>query len=233
MAWKQNLRKQNTSPLFDPICLLSDLDIFWAISGNNDVLAGTFVSLFILFAAANHSFWSGALFGVSVVASKALTILSGIPVFLSSKNKSIWFIAASVPVILVYGVWVFLWLDMSTGFHSHGTDLSSGNLPFVLAFVALDITSPTTRWTINAIGATLVLSIASLPIIVRRQTSVPDSIVAYRRHKRNVFVNQRKIFSALHTGIFISRHDFSRHLEGAHESEYIVLHVQLFSIARQ
>jgi 4-amino-4-deoxy-L-arabinose transferase and related glycosyltransferases of PMT family len=155
-----------------PISILSGV-----IAGDNDLLAGLFVSLSVVALMGGRSSWSGAMLGLSIVTSKALTILSGIPLFLSARNKPAWLMWGAVPIIAVYGLWVLLSVDILAGFRFHGTHYSSGNLPYLLGLLGLDIGTPAVRTVVNAVGAAVVLSVAFLPVLRRRALPVNEAIV--------------------------------------------------------
>jgi hypothetical protein len=147
-----------------------------AISGNNDVFAGMFVAMFTVLAVRSKSALSGAVAGLSVVASKALTILAALPVFISSERKLLWLLGASTPALLVYGISSLFSTDPVAGFRFHGTHYSSGNLPFWIGLFGVDMIALPQRWAVNAIGALLVLFIPLLPLIVNRSVGRSDLI---------------------------------------------------------
>jgi hypothetical protein len=155
-----------------PMSILSGV-----IAGNNDLLSGAFVAFVVIYAASNRSVWSGMTFGLSIVASKALTLLSGLPIFFASRNKVAWLAGVALPVVAVYGLWVLLSVDILAGFRFHGVDFSSGNLPFVLELIGLDIGAPAARSVVNGIGAILVLAVACLPILARRPISIASAVI--------------------------------------------------------
>lgn len=147
-----------------------------AIGGNNDVLAGMFVAMFTVLALRSKSALSGAVAGLSVIASKALTILAALPVFISSERKLLWLLGASTPAILVYGISSLFSIDPVAGFRFHGTHYSSGNLPFWIGLFGVDMIALPQRWAVNAISALLVLFMPLLPLIVNRSVGRSDLV---------------------------------------------------------
>jgi hypothetical protein len=169
---RDDLALQRASILyaFSPLSILTTV-----VGGNNDVLAGMWVSIFVALAFLNKPALSGAAAGLSVVTSKALTIIAGVPVFLASGNKMVWLSSAVLPVMIVYGIWtVFL---SAVGIQGHAYDYTSGNLPFWLGLFGVDvITSPVERWIVNVVGAFLVLGVASLPFFAYRTFASKDIV---------------------------------------------------------
>jgi hypothetical protein len=137
-----------------------------AIAGYNDVLAGMFVAIFTVLAVRNKPALSGVAAGLSVVTSKALTAIPGLPVFIASERKLLWLTAASAPIFVVYGTWALFSIDWFAGLQFHGSDYSSGNIPFWIGLLGMDLITSPERWVVNGVGAVLVLLTALLPLIV-------------------------------------------------------------------
>ena len=141
---KQIIRSASILYAFCPLSILTA-----AINGNNDVLAGMFTAIFIVLGLRNKPALSGAMAGLSVVASKSLTIMSGLPVLIASERKLLWLTAAIVPIFLVYGIWALLSIDLFAGFRFHGAHYSSGNLPFWIGLLGIDLITSPERWLVN------------------------------------------------------------------------------------
>ena len=165
------IRRASILYAFCPLSILAA-----AIEGNNDVFAGMFIAIFTVLALRNKPALSGAVAGLSVVASKALTVMPGLPVFIASERKLLWLAAASAPIFLVYGTWALLSIDLSAGLQFHGTDYSSGNLPFWIGLLGVDLINPPERWVVNGVGALLVVLTALLPLIVAKSFDRVDIV---------------------------------------------------------
>jgi hypothetical protein len=148
-----------------------------AVGGNNDVFAGLLVSIFVALAFRNRPALSGMFAGISVVTSKILTVTAALPIFLASERKALWVTGAALPILLVYGIWAFvLSINVFAGFQFHGTHYSSGNLPFWIGLLGIDVTTNSARWVVNGLGALVVLAIAALPLLAYRSFSRKDIV---------------------------------------------------------
>ena len=147
-----------------------------AVGGNNDVLAGMFVSIIVVLSFWNKPALSGLATGFSVVTSKALTALAGLPVFLASGHKALWLLGAILPIVIVYLWTFFLSADALAGLQFAGTTYSSGNLPFLVSLLGLDVVTGLGRWIANCIGALLVLLVTSLPLLAYKSFSRTDIV---------------------------------------------------------
>jgi hypothetical protein len=148
-----------------------------AVDGNNDVLSGMFVSLFVALTLFNKPGLSGIVAGISVVASKALITFAGLPVFLASERKALWLSMVAVPIVLGYGIWLMLpSIDVISGFRFHAMHYSSGNLPFWISLFGPDLMSPPGRWVVNGIVPVVILVIALLPLYAYRSFNHKDIV---------------------------------------------------------
>ena len=76
----------------------------------------------------------------------------------------------------MYGTWALLSIDLSAGLQFHGTDYSSGNLPFWIGLLGVDLINPPERWVVNGVGALLVVLTALLPLIVAKSFDRVDIV---------------------------------------------------------
>lgn len=158
--------------IFCPLSVIST-----AIDGNNDALAGMFASLFVALTLWHRPGLGGFVAGLSVVASKAITAVVGLPVLLASEHKPRWLIAAVAPVVFVYGVWALLLsIDVVSGLRFHAIHYSSGNLPFWVGLFGPDLLVAPRRWFVNGLGPLFILMIASLPLWAYRSFGHRDVV---------------------------------------------------------
>ncbi len=168
----QTMQRAALLYIFCPLSVIST-----AVDGNNDALGGMFVSLFVAFTLRHRPGLGGFVAGLSVVVSKAITAVVGLPVFLASERKPIWLVAAAVPVVSVYGVWALLLsIDVVAGFRFHAIHYSSGNLPFWVGLFGPDLLVAPGRWFVNVLGLLFILMVACLPLWAHRSFGHGDVV---------------------------------------------------------
>lgn len=137
-----------------------------AIAGQNHVGLSLLLALSLLALARRQDVLSAAWLGFSIIAVKFLSLLFMPPLFLAAHRRVAWVAAFAVFPVLGYGAVAALGAHPWQQVAFHGSDNSSGNLPYLLGAAGLDLADPHRR-VIADIAAFSVLCASFLAVIWR------------------------------------------------------------------
>jgi hypothetical protein len=151
-------------------CLNPFAQLTIPLAGQNHVWLAFFLALGLSLTAARRRFdglVSGAGFALATVFVKWLALLYAPVLFLHSRRRLAWLLGLVLPIALLYGAWSGLYgADTVLGnLRFHAGHHSSGNLPYLLTFVGLDLADPdTSRW-LGVAGLAVLATVFLIPAI--------------------------------------------------------------------
>jgi hypothetical protein len=149
-----------------PLALLTSV-----IGANNDVVVALFVAAAMRLLLGGRQPSSGLVLGLGVVCSKLL-VAAALPVLLLKARLPLaWCGAFAVPPILGYGAWILMGIDPLAGLRFHAQHYSSGNLPFLMGLLDIDLMREAGRLVASTVGAVLIGGILALALLRRSRLS--------------------------------------------------------------
>jgi hypothetical protein len=141
------------------------------LGANSDVVASMFVAAGMWLFLTKKQLWSAVTLGVGVVCSKLLVVAAAPVLLFRARHPLAWGAALAAVPTVVYGAWVLMGIDPIEGVGFHIQDSSSGNIPFLLGFLDIDLMNGTARIVTNTIGAILIGGILALALFRRSDFS--------------------------------------------------------------
>jgi hypothetical protein len=141
------------------------------LGANNDVVASMFVAAGMWLFLTKKQLWSAVTLGVGVVCSKLLVVAAAPPLLFRARHPLAWGTALAAVPTVGYGAWVLMGIDPIEGIRFHAQDSSSGNIPFLLGFLHIDLMNGTARIVTNTIGVILIGGILALALFRRSDFS--------------------------------------------------------------
>jgi hypothetical protein len=135
------------------------------IGANNDVIVSMFVAVTMWLFFSHRQLWSSFVLGLGVVCSKLLVVAALPALLLKTRHRLAWCSVFAALPAFVYGIWALMGIDPIAGLHFHAQHYSSGNLPFLIGLLKLDLVNEAGRPVANVLGVGLILSILVLAFL--------------------------------------------------------------------
>jgi hypothetical protein len=160
---------EKTARLASLLYILSPIPLFViAVNGQNQSFGAAYLALVVYLLIRGRDGWAGFVAGLSIPGVKFLMGLF-VPVAGAFSKDRVKFITAFLlPILLFYGVLLFVGADLTVPLQIQGNDQTSGNLPFLTGLLGLNAASAMTRRVFD------LFTLASLAIVFL--------IHVYRRH---------------------------------------------------
>lgn len=155
-------------------CPLSFVNV--PITGQNHIWLSLLLALAVLALLRGRVVSSALWLGVSVVAVKFLSLLWAPAFWVTLRRRGIWTAAFLLPIAIGYGTVWWLGGDIIAQVRFHGSDGSSGNLPFLLGAAGVDLSGPGPR-TLANLAALGILTGVFLAAVVTGRLGRPDQLV--------------------------------------------------------
>jgi hypothetical protein len=145
-----------------PFALLTSV-----IGANNDVIVSIFVAAGMWLFFTNRQILSAFVLGLGIAGSKLLVAAALPALILKARQPVGWCsIFAAVPLI-AYGTWFLIGIDPISGLRFHTQHFSSGNIPFLLGLLEVNLLDGGGRIAANVLSLVIFAGIAGLAFFQR------------------------------------------------------------------
>lgn len=123
-----------------------------AIAGENQVWLSLFLGASLLALSRDHKFLSGIYLGASVVVVKFLSLLFAPIFFLATRFSLRWGIGFVIVPLATYATILMVGGQPLDQVYAQAADQSSGNIPYLLTALNLDLTNGLPEWVTNVVS---------------------------------------------------------------------------------
>ena len=146
------------------------------LSGQNHVWLSLFLAISLALLLSGRAVASGLTFGAGVALVKFLSLVHAPVLWVMARHRCRWTAGFVLLPVAVCGAWYALGGDLVRNLAFHASDISSGNLPFLLSAAGLDIASPAGNTAISALALLVLGLVFLIPVLRHRGLSEAQAL---------------------------------------------------------